>query len=92
MIDIKSYDWLEGTLAGNFLYYEIGTGRIVGEVSRVGMSGTRSQASSYIDVNNHIYLGNYIDATWAKLAVERKQHWYDNNIDNGIEYEPYEEL
>jgi len=84
----KEYDWVEGDRLGNYLYYEVGTGRIIGEVSRVGMTGTRSQASCYIDVNNHIYLGNYIDATWAKLAVERKQHWFDNNIDNGIEYDP----
>lgn len=86
--NIKEYGWDESTTPGNFLYYEQGTGRIVGEVSRVGMIGARSSASSYIDVNNAIYLGNYIDSAWAKLAVERHQNWYDNNIDNQIDYEP----
>lgn len=84
----NDYDRVEGDRLGNYLYYEVGTGRIIGEVSRVGMTGTRSQASCYIDVNNHLYLGNYIDATWAKLAVERKQHWFDTNVDNSIEYDP----
>jgi hypothetical protein len=87
----KDYDWMEGTLGGNYVYFEIGTGRIVGEVSKVGMTGSRSQASCYIDVNNHIYLGNYIDASWAKLAVERKQHWFNTNVDNAIDYEPFSE-
>ena len=83
----KEYDWIEGTLLGNYLYYEIGTGRIIGEVTRVGMTGVRSSAVSHIDVRNPIYLGHYIDSTWAKLALERHQNWYDGNIDNGIEYE-----
>ena len=78
---LKDYDWIEGSLAGNYLYYELGTGRIIGEVSRVGMTGTRSQASCYIDVTNHIYLGNYIDSAWAKLAVERKQDWFDQMVE-----------
>ena len=86
--NIKQYGWDEGHTIGNYLYYEQGTGRIVGEVSRVGMTGSRTSASSYIDVNNAIYLGNYIDSAWAKLAVERHQNWYDNNIDNKLDYEP----
>ena len=89
MIDknYKEYQWMEGTLVGNYLYYETGTGRIVGEVSRIGMTGTRSQAICYMNVNSQVYLGNYIDSSWSKLAVERKQHWFDNNVDNRIEYD-----
>jgi hypothetical protein len=26
----KDYDWVEGSLLGNYLYYEVGTGRIIG--------------------------------------------------------------
>lgn len=85
--EIKQYGWDESVTPGNFLYYDQGTGRIVGEVSRMGMIGARSQASSYIDVNNAIYLGNYIDSAWAKLAVERHQAWYDNNVENTLEYD-----
>jgi hypothetical protein len=80
----KDYAWDEGNLAGNFLYYEVGTGRIVGEVARQGMQGTRSRASSYIDVDHSKNLGNYIDASWAKLAVERHQQWYDSIVDSDL--------
>jgi len=83
----KKYNWDESTTPGNFLYYEEGTGRVIGEVSRVGMIGARSSASSYVRVNEIIYLGNYIDSMWAKLAVERYQAWCDNNIDNALEYQ-----
>lgn len=82
----KEYGWDETITAGNYLYYEIGTGRIIGEVTRVGMTGVRSSAVSHIDVRNPIYLGHYIDATWAKLALERHQNWYDNNIENTLDY------
>ena len=81
---IKQYGWDEGQSLGNYLYYELSTGRIVGEVSRVGMTGSRSSASSYIDVKNSIYLGNYIDYAWAKLAVERHQAWYDDVIEGNL--------
>ena len=65
------YDWQEGNTLGNYLYYEVPTGRIVGEVSRIGMTGTRSSASSYIVIGESDYLGNYIDSKYAKNAVER---------------------
>ena len=68
MID---YDWAEGNLLGNYLYYEKPTGRIVGEVSRVGMTGTRTSATTFVIIGKEEYLGNYIDSKYAKNAVER---------------------
>lgn len=80
----KKYDWEEGQLLGNYLYYEVDTGRIVGEVSRIGMTGSRSTASTYIDVNNTVPLGNYIDYKWAKKAVEKHIDWYDRVIEGNL--------
>ena len=82
--NIKEYGWDEGTLLGNYLYYEKCTGRIVGEVARVGMTGSRSQATSFIDPNIPVYLGNYIDYAWAKMAVERRQAFYDGIVDGNL--------
>jgi len=65
------YDWAEGNPLGNYLYYETSTGRIVGEVSRIGMTGTRSSATSFVVLGKEDYLGNYIDSKYGKNAVER---------------------
>ena len=65
------YDWAEGNLLGNYLYFETNTGRIVGEVSRIGMTGTRSSCTSFVIIGKEDYLGNYIDSKYAKNAVER---------------------
>jgi hypothetical protein len=67
---IKDYEWEEGTLGGNFLYYNTDTGEIIGEVSRVGMQGSRSSASSYYNRKVTVYLGNYINSDYARRAVE----------------------
>jgi hypothetical protein len=81
MID---YDWAEGNLLGNYLYYEKPTGRIVGEVSRVGMTGTRTSASSFVVIGKEEYLGNYIDSKYAKNAVERFIQRHNNIIDGNL--------
>ena len=81
MID---YDWAEGNLLGNYLYYEKPTGRIVGEVSRVGMTGTRSSAYSFVVIGKEEYLGNYIDSKYAKNAVERFIQRHNNIIDGNL--------
>ena len=81
MID---YDWAEGNLLGNYLYYEKPTGRIVGEVSRVGMTGTRSSATSFVVIGKEEYLGNYIDSKYAKNAVERFIQRHNNIIDGNL--------
>ena len=81
MID---YDWAEGNLLGNYLYYEKPTGRIVGEVSRVGMTGTRTSASSFVVIGKEEYLGNYIDSKYAKNAVERYILRHNNIIDGSL--------
>lgn len=81
MID---YDWVEGNLLGNYLYYEKPTGRIVGEVSRVGMTGTRSSATSFAIIDKSEYLGNYIDSKYAKNAVERYILRHNNIIDGNL--------
>ena len=78
------YDWQEGNLLGNYLYYEVPTGRIVGEVSRVGMTGTRSSATSFIIIGESDYLGNYIDSKYAKNAVERYIQRHNMIIDGNI--------
>lgn len=81
---MTEYDWQEGNLLGNYLYYETGTGRVVGEVSRVGMTGTRSSATSFIILGKEDYLGNYIDSKWAKKAVERHTQRYNLIIDGNL--------
>ena len=81
MID---YDWAEGNLLGNYLYYEKPTGRIVGEVSRVGMTGTRTSASSFVVIGKEEYLGNYIDSKYAKNAVERFIHKHNMILDGNL--------
>lgn len=68
MID---YAWEDSGLPGNHLYFEIPTGRIVGEVSRIGMTGNRSSATSFAIIGKDEYLGNYINSRHAKNAVER---------------------
>ena len=78
------YDWAEGNLLGNYLYYEKPTGRIVGEVSRVGMTGTRTSASSFVVIGKEEYLGNYIDSKYAKNAVERFIQRHNNIIDGNL--------
>jgi hypothetical protein len=81
MID---YDWVEGNLLGNYLYYEKPTGRIVGEVSRVGMTGTRTSATTFVIIGKEEYLGNYIDSKYAKNAVERFIQRHNNIIDGNL--------
>jgi len=78
------YDWAEGNLLGNYLYYEKPTGRIVGEVSRVGMTGTRTSASSFVVIGKEEYLGNYIDSKYAKNAVERFIHKHNMILDGNL--------
>ena len=78
------YDWVEGNLLGNFLYYEVPTGRIVGEVSRIGMTGTRSSCTSFIILGKDEYLGNYIDSKFAKNAVERYTLRHNMILDGNI--------
>ena len=78
---MKSYAWEEGNLLGNYLYYDKKTGEIIGEVSRIGMTGTRTSASSYIDRKLTVYLGNYIDSKYAKKAVEEHTDWCDRMVE-----------
>ena len=84
MMQHIDYDWAEGNLLGNYLYYEKPTGRIVGEVSRVGMTGTRTSASSFVVIGKEEYLGNYIDSKYAKNAVERFIQRHNNIIDGNL--------
>lgn len=81
MID---YAWEDGQIAGNHLYFEVPTGRIVGEVSRVGMTGNRSSATSFVVIGDSEYLGNYINARHAKNAVERYILRHNMIIDGNI--------
>jgi len=78
------YDWVEGNLLGNYLYYEKPTGRIVGEVSRIGMTGTRSSCTSFVIIGKEDYLGNYIDSKYAKNAVERYIQRHNMILDGNI--------
>ena len=76
---MSEYFWAEGNLLGNYLYFEADTGRIIGEVSRVGMSGERSSASCYINPREPQYvLGQYINSKTAKKAIEK--HIYQHNM------------
>ena len=78
-------DWCEGNLLGNYLYYDTESGRILGEVSKVGMSGDRTSASAYPDPREPIHvLGQYINYKFAKKAVEN--HWimYDSIIEGNL--------
>ena len=81
MID---YAWEDGQIAGNHLYFEVQTGRIVGEVSRIGMSGNRSSATSFVIIGKEDYLGNYINPRHAKNAVERFVLRHNMIIDGNI--------
>ena len=81
---MMDYDWQEGNLLGNHLYYEKPTGRIVGEVSRVGMTGTRTSATTFVVIGKEEYLGNYIDSKYAKNAVERYIQRHNNVIDGNL--------
>jgi len=78
------YAWEDGQIAGNHLYFEIPTGRIVGEVSRIGMTGTRSSCTSFVIIGKEDYLGNYIDSKFAKNAVERYIQRHNMILDGNI--------
>lgn len=81
---IIDYAWEDGQIAGNHLYFEVQTGRIVGEVSRVGMIGNRSSATSFAVIGQSDYLGNYINSRHAKNAVERYIQRHNMIIDGNI--------
>lgn len=78
------YAWEDGQIAGNHLYFEVQTGRIVGEVSRIGMSGNRSSCTSFVIIGKDEYLGNYISAKYAKNAVERYIQRHNMILDGNI--------
>jgi hypothetical protein len=81
---ITDYAWEDGQIAGNHLYFEVQTGRIVGEVSRIGMSGNRSSCTSFVVIGKDEYLGNYINARHAKNAVERYTLRHNMILDGNI--------
>ena len=82
---MSEYDWQEGNSIGNYLFYETDTGRIIGEVSRVGMSGERSSASCYINPREpQFVLGQYINSKTAKRAVERHINQHNMIIDGNL--------
>lgn len=78
-------DWCEGNTLGNYLYYDTNTGRILGEVSKVGMVGDRTSASAYPDPREPMYvLGQYINYKYAKRSVEDYWIMQDNIIEGNV--------
>jgi len=77
-------EWAEGNLIGNHLYYDVDDGRIVGEISRVGMSGDRTSAMVFADAVKNEVLGQFISAKHAKKAVENYWIWYDSIVQGNI--------
>lgn len=80
---MKKYKWKEAYFNDHFYYYNLGTGRIQGEVSRLGHD--KWVATSHVDSINPINLGSFIDEDFSKTAIEEHQKWYDETIEDQAE-------